>query len=159
MCVAAMHAYGRRSACANQCSRGMVDEGIQVSVHGLAGPLLRCVLPRGSTLASLRQAIKAELGIPNRLQTLIIGGELVSPLEALAAVCCRDCIDITLVLCQPACDRCGRGDSLRWCGGRNGIKKYNPCTYQREEQAPLRLQVGSHDGSKMAPTMSPKTAP
>ena len=97
---------------ANQRSRGMVDEGIQVSVHGLAGPLLRCVLPRGSTLASLRQAIKEGLGIPNRVQTLIIGGELVSPLEALDAVCCRDCVDITLVLCQPACDRCGQGDSL-----------------------------------------------
>ena len=117
MCAATMHAYGRCCERAYQCSRVMVDEGVQVSVHGLAGPLLRCVLPPGSTLADLRRNIKEQLGIPKRLQTLIIGGELVSPLEALDAVCCRDCVDITLVLCQPACDRCGRGDSLRWCGG------------------------------------------
>ena len=117
MCVATMHAYGRCCECANQCSRGMADEGIQVSVHGLAGPLLRCVLPRGSTLASLRQTIKVELGIPKRLQTLVIGCEQVSPLDAVAAVCCRDCVDVTLVLRQPACDRCGRAGPLRWCGG------------------------------------------
>ena len=117
MCVATMHAYGRCCECAYQCSRVMVDEGVQVSVHGLAGPLLRCVLPPGSTLADLRRNIKEQLGIPKRLQTLIIGCKQVSPLDVLAAVCCRDCVDITLVLCQPACDRCGRGDSLRWCGG------------------------------------------
>ena len=117
MCVATMHAYGRCCECAYQCSRVMVDEGVLVSVHGAAGQLLRCVMPRGSTLASLRQTIKLELGIPKRLQTLVIGCEQVSPLDVLAAVCCRDCVDVTLVLRQPACDRCGRAGPLRWCSG------------------------------------------
>ena len=100
-----------------QRSRGMVDEGIEVSVHGLAGPLLRCVLPHGSTFADLRRHIKEQLGIPKRLQSFIVGHAHVSPVGAVDAVCCRGCVDVTLVLCKPACDRCGRGDALRWCGG------------------------------------------
>ena len=117
MRVAAMHAYGRCCECTYQCSRVMVDEGVQVSVHGIAGPLLRCVLPPGSTLADLRRNIKEQLGIPKRLQSFIVGHTHVSPVGAVDAVCCSGCVDVTLVLCQPACDRCGRSDSLRWCGG------------------------------------------
>ena len=116
MCVAAMHAYGRRSACAYQCSRAMAGEGVWVSVHGVAGQLLQCVMPHGSTLASLRRTIKVELGIPKRLQTFIIGREQVSPLEALDAVH-SDCVEVTLLLRQPVCGQCGRAGVLSWCGG------------------------------------------
>ena len=111
--------YDDSHACAHRLIEVM-EEGIKILVHGLAGAHYHAVMPRTPAWWDLRKQIKINLDLPKRAQIILFGNKHVLPQENMEALG-RDKIEAKLVIRRPDCAQCGSTQASKWCGGCYGV--------------------------------------